>query len=159
MPPNASMNPSRLTNEATGRIRSPDRRGDLVRFTLHPQAGREQSGRGPALVPYNRRAGLALVCPITTRKGYPFEVSLLGGLPVSGVVLADHMKIADWSARRAEFAARAPGEAVEEVTARLRELLGIWRGGLSRSASPLNERPGRTARHVPVTTAPVHAKR
>ena len=41
-------------------------------------------------------------------KEYPFEVALPEGLPMSGVVLADHVKSADWSARRAQFVAKAP---------------------------------------------------
>jgi antitoxin component of MazEF toxin-antitoxin module len=50
-------------------------RGDLLWLTFDPQAGHEQAGRRPALVvspaAYNRRANLALVCPITTQaKGY-----------------------------------------------------------------------------------------
>jgi len=44
--------------------------GDLVRLTFDPQAGGEQAGRRPALVLspslYNRRSGLALVCPVTS---------------------------------------------------------------------------------------------
>jgi len=105
-------------------------RGDLLWLTFDPQAGREQAGRRPALVisplVYNRRANLALVCPITTQaKGYPFEVELPAGLSVSGVVLADHLKSADWAARRAQFAAKAPAEVVAEVSAKLRPLLGI----------------------------------
>lgn len=105
-------------------------RGDLVWLTFDPQAGREQAGRRPALVlspvSYNRRASLALVCPITTQvKGYPFEVALPEGLSISGVVLADHVKSADWAVRRAEFAARAPSEILAEVTARLKPLLGL----------------------------------
>jgi mRNA interferase MazF len=105
-------------------------RGDLVWLTFDPQAGHEQAGRRPALVlspaPYNRRASLALVCPITNQaKGYPFEVALPEGLSISGVVLADHVKSADWAARCAEFAARAPAEIVAEVTAKLRPLLGV----------------------------------
>jgi mRNA interferase MazF len=75
---------------------------------------------------YNRRASLALVCPITNlAKGYPFEVALPKGLSISGVVLADHVKSADWAARRAQFAAKAPSEVVAEVTAKLRPLLGL----------------------------------
>ena len=105
-------------------------RGDLVWFTLDPQAGREQAGRRPGLVlspaAYNRRASLALVCPITNQaKGYPFEVALPNGLSISGVVLADHVKSADWAVRRAQFAAKAPSEVVAEVTAKLRPLLGL----------------------------------
>ena len=57
----------------------PDR-GDLVWLSFDPQAGHEQTGRRPALVltrsSYDRRSGLAVVCPITrTAKGYPFEVA------------------------------------------------------------------------------------
>ena len=105
-------------------------RGDLVWFTFDPQAGREQAGRRPALVLspalYNKRASLALVCPITNQaKGYPFEVALPEGLSISGVVLADHVKSADWAARRARFVARAPSEVIAEVTAKLRPLLGL----------------------------------
>ena len=105
-------------------------RGDLVWLTSDPQAGREQARRRPVLVlspgPYNRRARLALVCPITSlTKGYPFEVALPEGLPMSGVVLADHVKSADWSARRAQFVAKAPTAVVAEVTAKLKPLLGL----------------------------------
>jgi mRNA interferase MazF len=107
----------------------PDR-GDIVWFTFDPQAGREQAGRRPALVLspalYNRRASLALVCPITSHvKGYPFEVGLPHGLPVSGVGLADHVKSADWQARGAHFAAKATEHVLAEVTAKLRPLLGM----------------------------------
>lgn len=107
----------------------PDR-GDLVWLTFDPQAGHEQAGRRPALVLspaiYNRRASLALLCPITNQaKGYPFEVALPDGVSISGVVLADHLKSADWTARRAQFAAKAPPEVVAEVTAKLRPLLGV----------------------------------
>lgn len=104
-------------------------RGDLVWLTFEPHAGREQAGRHPALVlspaPYNRRASLALVCPITNQaKGYPFEVALPSGLSISGVVLADHVKSADWAARCAQFVAKAPSEVIAEVAAKLRPLLG-----------------------------------
>ena len=48
-------------------------------------------------------------------KGYPFEVVLPEGLGVSGVVLADQVQSLDWRRRRAEFAADAPAETIEEV--------------------------------------------
>jgi len=105
-------------------------RGDLLWLTFDSQAGYEQAGRRPALVlspaVYNHRANLALLCPITTQaKGYPFELALPNGLPLSGVVLADHLKSADWAARRAEFVAKVPAEVLAEVTAKLRPLLGL----------------------------------
>ena len=103
---------------------SPDR-SHLVWLSLDPQSGHEQAGRRPALVlspaSYNRAVGLALCCPVTSRaKGYPFEVPLPAGLPVSGVVLADHVKCLDWRSRRAEYI----GETHEEVVRRLGLLLG-----------------------------------
>ncbi len=104
--------------------------GDLVWLTFDPQAGREQAGRRPALVlspaAYNRKSGLALVCPITSRvKGYPFEVELPEGLPVGGAILADHVKSLDWQKRRAEPAGRVPAEVLRDVQARLAALLGF----------------------------------
>ena len=105
-------------------------RGDLIWLTFDPQAGREQAGRRPALVLspslYNGRAGLAFVCPVTSRvKGYPFEVVLPGGLAVSGAILADHLRSADWVARRVEFAGKAPPAVLAETMNRLRPLLRL----------------------------------
>jgi mRNA interferase MazF len=105
----------------------PDR-GDVVWLTLHPQAGHEQAGRRPAVVlsprAYNARVGLALFCPVTSRqKGYPFEVPLLEGIPVAGVVLADQIKSLDWRARRAVFAAQLSSENLEEISRKLIALL------------------------------------
>jgi mRNA interferase MazF len=103
--------------------------GELVWFSFSPQAGREQAGRRPALVlsprSYNARAGLCLLCPITTQiKGYPFEVAIPDGHPISGVVLSDHLRSADWRARSAERAGIAPAEVLAEVRAKLKPLLG-----------------------------------
>ena len=75
---------------------------------------------------YNAKARLALACPITTHaKGYPFEVALPDDGKVTGVVLADHVKSLDWTARRIEFAETAPGEVITDVQAKLRVLLGL----------------------------------
>ena len=108
--------------------RAPER-GDIVWLTFAPQAGHEQAGRRPALVlsprAYNRKVGLALVCPITSQvKGYPFEVALPPGLAVQGVVLSDQVKSLDWRVRQAEFAARLPPDRIAEVVAKLAALIG-----------------------------------
>src|SRR5438067_12478949 len=105
----------------------PDR-GDIVWLDFDPQAGHEQAGRRPALVlspaTYNARTGLALCCPITTRaKGYPFEVALPGGLPVTGVILADQVNCMDWRARRANYAGRLPTAELAQVLTKLYTLL------------------------------------
>lgn len=104
-------------------------RGDVIWVTLDPQAGHEQRGRRPALVlspaAYNGKVGLALLCPITSQvKGYPFEVALPEGLPVSGVVLADQVKSLDWKARQSVRASVIPEAAVVQVLRKLNALLG-----------------------------------
>jgi len=73
---------------------------------------------------YNRKVGLVLLCPITSRtKGYPFEVPLPDGAGVEGVVLSDQIKSLDWRARRATFICRVPDPVVAETLGRLRTLL------------------------------------
>lgn len=63
------------------------------------------------------------MCAIASQaKGYPFEVALPEGLPVSGVILADHLRSADWKTRGAEIVARAPLAVVSEVLAKLKPL-------------------------------------
>jgi mRNA interferase MazF len=105
----------------------PDR-GDAIWLNFTPQAGHEQAGHRPALVlspdSYNQRAGLALLCPITSQeKGYPFEVSLSGTDEVHGVVLADQVKSLDWRERDAEFIEEVPEAVTQEVIAKVQALL------------------------------------
>jgi mRNA interferase MazF len=105
----------------------PDR-GDLVHLRFSPSAGREQTGPRYALVlsprSYNRAAGLAIVCPITTQvKGYPFEAEVRGDR-VRGVVLSDHIRSADWRERDAQFVERADGRVLDEVLALVNTLIG-----------------------------------
>jgi mRNA interferase MazF len=98
------------------------RRGDLVWLTFDPQAGPEPTGRRPAFVlspeAYNRKTGLFLACPITSKvKGYPFEVPLPAGLLVSGVILTDQIKSLDWKARKAAFAVETSNVVIQDVLA------------------------------------------
>jgi mRNA-degrading endonuclease toxin of MazEF toxin-antitoxin module len=44
---------------------------------------------------------------------------------VQGVVLADHIKSADWQERGSEPIANVPAEVLDEVRAKLKPLLGI----------------------------------
>ena len=96
------------------------RRGDVVWLSFDPQAGHEQAGRRPAFVlspeSYNRRTGLFLACPVTSKvKGYPFEVPLPDGLAVGGVILSDQIKSLDWKARKAEYASSTSDGVVNDV--------------------------------------------
>lgn len=103
-------------------------RGDFVWLEFDPQSGHEQAGRRPALVisprEYNRRAGLALCCPVTSRvKGYPFEVAVPAGSKVEGAVLADQVKSLDWRGRKAAWIAGAPAEVLDETVAKILALV------------------------------------
>ena len=102
--------------------------GDMVWITLNPQAGHEQAGRRPAVVlspeNYNDKIGLAILCPITNQiKGYPFEVLLPTGLPITGAILSDQVKSLDWRARNAELICTLPDETISEVLQKLSTLL------------------------------------
>lgn len=105
----------------------PDR-GHAIWLSLSPTLGHEQGGRRPVVVLspafYNKRSGLLIACPITSRvKGYPFEVAIPSGLAVAGVVLADQLRSLDWSVRDIERIGVLPPELVEEVLARASALL------------------------------------
>jgi len=105
----------------------PDR-GEVVWINFDPSAGHEQSGRRPAIVlsprGYNKPSGLGLFCPVSNRtKGYPFEVQLPDGSPVTGVVLLDQVRSLDWRSRRAVFIGNLDEEALVELMERLRPLI------------------------------------
>lgn len=103
--------------------------GDIVFLDFDPQLGREQAKRRPALVitdeGYNRASGLAVVCPLTSkRKPYPFALATTIG-KVEGAILVDQIKSLDWSARHAEFHSAVEPNLLTKVRAYLGVLLGI----------------------------------
>ena len=103
-------------------------RGDVLWMHMNPQAGHEQAGHRPVLVispaSYNGLRGMSVVCPISNQqKGYPFEVELPAGLPVSGVVLSDQMKNLDWRVRATGYLARVDEETVLRVVERFLPLI------------------------------------
>jgi mRNA interferase MazF len=105
------------------------RAGDIVWLDFDPQAGREQAKRRPALVvtdaSYNRASGLAVVCPLASRrKPYPFALPIVVD-KVDGAVLADHVKSLDWMARKAKFHSKTDAEFLSKVRRYLGVLLGI----------------------------------
>jgi len=107
---------------------TPDR-GDVVWLDFNPEAGHEQAGRRPALVispiSYNRKTGLAIMVPITSRvKGYPFEVTLPDELSLKGVALSDQVKNLDWRVRKVELIGKAPDPVVKKVVQKVGILVG-----------------------------------
>lgn len=103
--------------------------GDIVMLDFDHQVGREQAKRRPALVltdqRYNRASGLAVVCPLTSkRKPYPFALPLTVD-QVEGAVLVDQLKSMDWGLRRAKFHSKAEPALVSKVRQYVAVLLGI----------------------------------
>lgn len=102
-------------------------RGDIVWVSLSPQVSHGQAGRRPAVVlsprAYNGKVGLAIFCPTTRQiKGYPFEVLIPPGLPISGAALCDQVKSLDWRVRKAEFICSLPAETIAELLGKLETL-------------------------------------
>ncbi|HVO59704.1 MAG TPA: type II toxin-antitoxin system PemK/MazF family toxin [Terriglobales bacterium] len=103
--------------------------GDIVFLDFDPQLGLEPAKRRPALVitdqAYNRASGLAVVCPLTSkRKPYPFALPTTLG-SVEGAILVDQIKSLDWSARNAEFHSAIEPNMLAKVRSHLAVLLGI----------------------------------
>ena len=103
--------------------------GDIVFLDFDPRLGREQAKRRPALVltdaRYNRASGLAVVCPLTSkRKPYPFALPVTVG-QVEGAVLVDQLKSMDWAARRAEFHSKSTAALLSRVRQYIAVLLSL----------------------------------
>jgi mRNA interferase MazF len=103
--------------------------GDIATLDFDPQIGREQAKRRPALVltdqRYNRASGLAVVCPLTSkRKPYPFALPITVG-EIEGAVLVDQLKSLDWSSRKAKFHSKAEPALVNKVRQYIGVLLAI----------------------------------
>ncbi len=101
--------------------------GDIVWLDFNPQAAHEQHGRRPAVTlsknAYNRKVGLALFCPITSKgKGYPFEVRL-SGKDIQGWALSDQVKSLDWTERNVGFIEKCPKPVLDEIVAKMELLI------------------------------------
>jgi mRNA interferase MazF len=96
------------------------RKGDLIALTFDPQSGHEQRGRRPALVVsndlFNKHTGLCIACPITSsRRDYPFHVSIPEGEDVTGFVMVEQVKSIDFRSRKARRIGKAPAQVLEET--------------------------------------------
>ena len=103
--------------------------GDIVMMDFDSQVGRKQAKRRPALVltdqRYNRASGLAIVCPLTSkRKSYPFALPVTVG-QIEGAVLVDQSKSMDWAGRKAKFHSKAELGLVSKVRQYIAVLLAI----------------------------------
>jgi mRNA interferase ChpB len=107
-------------------------RGDIVRVSLNPTAGREEQGDFcPALVlspAASNALGVALVAPITQGGEFArfagFAVPLSGsGTETQGAALVNMVRTLDLEARGAKKIERAPAEVVDDALARLQTIL------------------------------------
>jgi mRNA interferase MazF len=74
---------------------------------------------------YNRASGLAIVCPLTSkRKPYPFALPVTVD-QVEGAVLVDQLKSMDWAGLRTEFHSKAAPGLIGRVRQYLAVLLGL----------------------------------
>lgn len=104
------------------------KRGDFVWLDFDPQSGHEQMGNRPALIlspeSFNRRLGLAFVCPISnTQRQSPFYISIPQGEVVTGVVMADQLRSLDFKSRKARLIARCPDSVLKDVLRRIKPIL------------------------------------
>ena len=61
--------------------------------------------------------------PVTgERKGYPYEVEIPTGQPITGVILSDQLKSLDWRARKAEHVCPLPSDTLLDALAKIRTL-------------------------------------
>ena len=102
-------------------------KGDIVLISLFSVEGHEQKGKRPALVVssflYNEKAGLALVCPITSKKkNYPFEVDLEKG-KTKEVILTDQIRSIDYNARGVKFLEKTSQEVVSKAVQKISLIL------------------------------------
>lgn len=94
--------------------------GDIVKVSFDPQKGHEQAGYRPALVVSNdffmQKTRLAILCPITTTDNrFPLHVRLDDRTQTSGMVLCEHVRTLDLSARSFSVIERAPDDIVRSV--------------------------------------------
>lgn len=95
------------------------KQGDVINISFDPTKGHEQSGTRPAIVisatEYNKRSGMMLVCPITSKgKGYPFELKY-SGKKIRGFILVDQIRSIDWFIRKPAYVEKISSEELEKI--------------------------------------------
>jgi len=67
---------------------------------------------------FNKRTGLAIVCPITNaRRNFPFHVEIVDDPKVTGFVMVEQVKSIDHRARNTRRMSKAKRALLEEVSA------------------------------------------
>jgi len=96
------------------------KQGDIIKLNFDPQSGHEQAGYRPAVVIsndfFNIKTNLTIVCPITnTKKPFPLNVPLDNRTKTTGVVLCEHIRSVDLSARDYKIVERIPADLLDKI--------------------------------------------
>ncbi|MCD8049497.1 MAG: type II toxin-antitoxin system PemK/MazF family toxin [Clostridia bacterium] len=96
------------------------KQGDIIKVNFDPQKGHEQAGYRPAVVVsndiFNQKTALALLCPITnTNNSFPLHIPLDNRTRTTGVILCEHIKALDLSARGYLFVEKLPDDLLKKL--------------------------------------------
>lgn len=96
------------------------KQGDIIIINFNPQQGHEQAGKRPAVVVsnnfFNAKSNMTLVCPITnTNNNYPLHIPLDERTRTKGVILCEHIKALDITARQYKIVEHLPKDILQEV--------------------------------------------
>lgn len=80
------------------------KQGRIIKINFDPRKGHEQAGLWPAVVIsnnfFNKKTGLAIVCPITTTNNhFPLHIELDERTKTQGVILCEHVRTLDIESR------------------------------------------------------------
>ena len=100
------------------------KQGDIIKLSLSPTAGHEQSGYRPAVVVSNNfiiaKTNIVYVAPITnTTRHFPLHVVLDERTKTTGVILCEQVKAVDLSVRPFTNVERLPSDILDEVLTRI----------------------------------------
>ncbi len=96
------------------------KQGDIIKVNFNPQSGHEQAGYRPAVVLsnnfFNQKTNLTIVCPITnTNNNFPLHIPLDERTVTTGVILCEHVKALDLSARQYKVAETLPSDLLKRA--------------------------------------------
>ena len=94
--------------------------GTIIKINFNPQSGHEQAGYRPAIVIsnniFNKKAKLAIVCPITnTKNEFPLHIPLDDRTKTTGVILCEHIKALDLNSRTYQEIEELPKDILKQV--------------------------------------------
>lgn len=96
------------------------KQGDIIKLNFNPQKGHEQAGYRPAVVVsnnfFNEKTNFAILCPVTnTDNKFPLHIPLDSRTTTTGVVLCEHIKSLDLTAREYTIIEKLPKDILQKI--------------------------------------------